>query len=278
MCLPHSTPGGSRTHSDFRHHILIVAPVPVRVRGWIKDINKPTGLEPAVTDASKPFGLPSNFYRPLPVVPPISRRGFTTFPSRFETIFERVRGIEPPFPAWKAGALTIELHPLIKESTHSSGTNPHPPLRRPYFVPRHSAWLFGRHGIYRKSSVLQFNTVIVPNNGVFFLDSFERATGLEPATSTLARWHSTIELRPLVKHTRTNRIRTGTDCRIKTFRSTVLLLQGTHPPSITHAIRGGGIPIPPHSPCLFVLLGGIEPPTSCVSDKCSKPTELQQQI
>src|SRR4026209_1696740 len=29
----------------------------------------------------------------------------------------------------------------------------------------------------------------------------ERATGFEPATSTLGRWHSTAELRPLVRRT-----------------------------------------------------------------------------
>lgn len=270
------TPGGSRTHSDFRHHILIVAPVPVRVRGWIKDINKPTGLEPAVTDASKPFGLPSHFYRPLPVVPPISRRGFNTSPSRFETIFERVRGIEPPSPAWKAGALTVELHPLIKESTHSSGTNPHPPLRRPYFVPRHSAWLFGRHGIYRKSSVLLSNTVMFPTYGVFFLDSFERHIGIEPTSPAWEAGTLTVVLMPLVKHTRTDRIRTGTDCRIKTFRSTVLLLQGTHPLPLLMQFVAGVYPFPLTVLVCFVLLGGIEPPTSCVSDRCSKPTELQQ--
>lgn len=42
------------------------------------------------------------------------------------------------------------------------------------------------------------------------------------------------------------------------------------PLSITHTIRGEGIPIPPHSPCLFVLLVGFEPTTFCVSDRCSK--------
>lgn len=35
-----------------------------------------------------------------------------------------MRGIEPPFPAWKAGALTIELHPHVKEPTHSSQNEP----------------------------------------------------------------------------------------------------------------------------------------------------------
>lgn len=113
-------------------------------------------------------------------------------------IFERVRGIEPPFPAWKAGALTIELHPLIKESTHSSETNPHPPLRRPYFVPRHCAWLFGRHGIYRKSSVLLSNTVMFPTYGVFFLDSFERHIRIELTSPAWQAGTLTIVLMPLI--------------------------------------------------------------------------------
>lgn len=43
------------------------------------------GFEPAVTVVSKPFGLPSYFYPPLPAVPPVSRRGFTNFPSHSNT-------------------------------------------------------------------------------------------------------------------------------------------------------------------------------------------------
>lgn len=34
-----------------------------------------TGFEPAVTVVSKPFGLPSYFYPPLPAVPTISGEG-----------------------------------------------------------------------------------------------------------------------------------------------------------------------------------------------------------
>lgn len=74
----------------------------------------------------------------------------------------------------------------------------------------------------------------------------------------------------LVKHTRTDRIRTGTDCRIKTFRSTVLLLQGTHPLPLLMQFVAGVYPFPLTVLVCFVLLGGIEPPTSCVSDRCSK--------
>jgi hypothetical protein len=32
----------------------------------------------------------------------------------------------------------------------------------------------------------------------FYILKMERANGFEPSTSTLARWHSTTELRPLV--------------------------------------------------------------------------------
>ena len=56
------------------------------------------------------------------------------YPAELNTLMERVVGIEPTFPAWKAGVLPI------------------------------------------------YDTRIL-----------ERKTGLEPATSTLARWRSTIE-------------------------------------------------------------------------------------
>ena len=50
-----------------------------------KEIITMAGFEPAVTAASKPFGLPSYFYPPLPAVPPVSRRGFTNSPSHSNT-------------------------------------------------------------------------------------------------------------------------------------------------------------------------------------------------
>lgn len=53
--------------------------------------------------------------------------------------------------------------------------------------------------------------------------------GIEPTYPAWKAGILTVVLHLLVKYTRTDRTRTGTDCRIKTFRSTVLLLQGTHP-------------------------------------------------
>ena len=66
---------------------------------------------------------------------------------------ERVVGIEPTFPAWKAGVLPI------------------------YDT---------RKYIFIIKSI--FNIV-----NIFFKKIYKRKTGLEPATSTLVRWRSTIE-------------------------------------------------------------------------------------
>ena len=66
---------------------------------------------------------------------------------------ERVVGIEPTFPAWKAGVLPI------------------------YDT--------------RKYNIIIIYFLMLVNT--FFNFFLERKTGLEPATSTLARWRSTIE-------------------------------------------------------------------------------------
>ena len=58
---------------------------------------------------------------------------------------------------------------------------------------------------------------------------FEQVMGIEPTYPAWKAGILTVVLHLLVKYTRTDRTRTGTDCRIKTFRSTVLHLQGTHP-------------------------------------------------
>lgn len=180
--------------------------------------------------------------------------------------FEQVRGIEPPFPAWKAGALTIVLHLLIKETTHSVFHRTLILNHSFSITPCNSTVLSLRSSRYISEIISHFVYRLFPTYIIFFLVSFERHIRIELTSPAWQAGTLTIVLMPLVKHTRTNRIRTGTDCRIKTFRSTVLLLQGTHPfPSC-----GESIPIPPHSPCLFVLLSGLEPPTFCVSDRCSK--------
>lgn len=125
---------------------------------------------------------------------------------------------------------------------------------------------FGRHGIYRKPSALLYNTICFRLTVFFVLNSFEQHIRIELISPAWQAGTLTVVLMLLIKYTRTNWIRTSTDCRIKTFRSTVLHLQGTHP----FPFCGEGIPIPPHSSCLFVLLVGFEPTTFCVSDRCSK--------
>ena len=61
---------------------------------------------------------------------------------------ERVVGIEPTFPAWKAGVLPIY-----------------------------------------DTRIYSLSNIII---------TMERKTGFEPAASTLARWHSTVESFPLI--------------------------------------------------------------------------------
>jgi hypothetical protein len=48
----------------------------------------------------------------------------------------------------------------------------------------------------RRITVLQ--TAALPLGYAAAIDKMERANGFEPSTSTLARWHSTTELRPLM--------------------------------------------------------------------------------
>ena len=150
--------------------------------------------------------------------------------------------IETTYPAWKAGILTVVLHLLIKESTHSSKYEPSSSIKTTILFPSPcvtlQCGLFGRHGIYRKSSVLLYNTICFRLMVFFVLNSFEQHIRIELTSPAWQAGTLTVVLMLLIKHTRTNWIRTSTDCRIKTFRSTVLHLQGPHPfPS-----RGESIP------------------------------------